>query len=107
MTDDRESSSDNLLIPMLIALAGLVIFVGGLAVASLNDHSKLLAALGGQTKVIQQDTSMRQQLTTLAGGVARMAQTGDSDAQSIVDQFAKNGIRLTPPAQPASPSPGK
>jgi N-acetylglucosamine kinase-like BadF-type ATPase len=50
---------------------------------------------------------MRQQLTALAGGVARMAQSGDPDAQSIVDQFAKNGIKLAPPAQSTAPTPSK
>ena len=107
MTVDQESSSTQLLIPLLVALVGLVIFVGGLTVASISDYRMLVTARNGQTNVIQQDTRMRQQLTTLAGGVARMAQSGDPDAQSIVDQFARNGIKLAPPAQPAAPSPGK
>lgn len=107
MTADQEPSPTQLLIPLLIALVGLVIFVGGLTIASINDYSMLVAARNAQTNIIQQDTRMRQQLTTLAGGVARMAQSGDPDAQSIVDQFAKNGIKLAPPAQATAPGPGK
>jgi len=107
MTGDQESISTQLFLSLLITLVGLVIFVGGLTVSSISDYSMLVTARTGQTNVIQQDTRMRQQLTTLAGGVARMAQSGDADAQSIVDQFARNGIKLAPPAQPSAPSPGK
>ena len=107
MTAEQEPSSAQLFLPLLIALVGLVIFVGGLTIASISDYSMLVTARNGLTNVIQQDTRMRQQLTTLAGGVARMAQSGDPDAQSIVDQFAKNGIKLAPPAQPTAPGPGK
>jgi len=107
MAGDQESSSTQFYIPLLIALVGLVIFVGGLTIASINDYSMLVTTRNGQANVIQQDTRMRQQLTTLAGGVARMAQSGDPDAQSIVEQFARNGIKLAPPAQPTAAGPGK
>jgi hypothetical protein len=107
MTADQESPSTQLFLPLLIALVSLVIFVGGLTIASIDDYSMLVTARNGQTNVIQQDVRMRQQLTALAGGVARMAQSGDPDAQSIVDQFAKNGIKLAPPAQSTAPTPSK
>jgi hypothetical protein len=107
MTDVQKVSSGKVFLPLLIALVGLIVWLGGQAFAAFLDHQALIAAREGQANAIQQSAAIRQRLATLAGGVTQLAQSGDPDAQSIVAQLAKSGIKFSPPTQPANTGSGK
>lgn len=91
-------------VPLLLALAGLIILVTGQLVASYHDRQALLDAQTSQNTAYQQSTNLRTQLTGLAGQVALLAQSGDIEAQAIVTNFAKQGIKFSPPAAAAPAS---
>lgn len=86
---------------LLIVLTGLLIFAAGQTIASIMDHSSLLSARDGLDKPMARAAQVREQVTKLAGSVAKLAAAGDADAKAIVDQFAKQGIKFSPPKDPS------
>ncbi len=88
--------------PLLLVLIGLVILTGAQLVGTISDREALLNAQQGQNAPYQQSARLRAQLTGLAGQLALLADTGDTEAKAIVDNFAKQGVKFSPPANSAA-----
>jgi hypothetical protein len=98
MENYKMPSSSSPDLAKLIVLLALIIFMTGQLVAGYHDHQSLKTALTNQNAAYAQSARVRQQLTGLAGQVAVMAQNGDSEARSIVADFAKQGVKFSAPA---------
>ena len=98
------SETRSVYVPLTITLVALVIFEAAQTIAIFNDHGALTSVRDSQNTAVQQSQNMRNQMTTLAGKIALLAQSGDADAQQIVNDFAKNGIKFSPPTGAGAPA---
>jgi len=105
-----ESFQGSPFIPLLIVLVALVVLDGAQIISGVHDRANLNAALSGQDTPYNESERMRQQLETLAGKTAALADKGDADAKLIVAEFAKRGVNMVQPKEPApaaADTPGK
>lgn len=89
-------------IPIVIGLVALVAFLGFQGIELLQARGVLRAQHEGQNNAMAASEKMRQQLLTIAGRTAELAQKGDPDAKAVVDAYAKRGLQFVPP--PKSPA---
>jgi len=93
-------------VPLLIVVVGLVVLEIMQTVSLIEDRGILTSAQEGQGTAFAESERMRQQLESLAGKVALLAQSGDADAKAVVAEYARRGINIVAPnAVPASPNP--
>jgi len=65
-----------------------------------REHSNLEAAYAGQQAPIQQVLQVRQETEALAGDTAALADRGNANAKTAVEEMRRQGITLRePPAQ--------
>lgn len=104
-----ESPRGSPFIPLLIVLVALVVLEGAQMVSGIRDRGILNTARDGQDTALKESERMRQQLETLAGKTATLADRGDADAKFIVGEFAKRGVSLVQPKEtvPAAATPSK
>jgi len=88
-------------IPLLVVLVALVILDGAQMISGIRDRDSLNAALSGQETPFKESERMRQQLETLAGKTAALADKGDADAKLVVAEFAKRGVNMVQPKETA------
>jgi hypothetical protein len=88
-------------LPLLIALIALAVLVLSQTFSLIRDRGILAAAHDGQNTAFGESERMRQQLEILAGKTAELARKGDADAKGIVAEFAKRGVNIVPPGEPA------
>lgn len=77
-----------------IAMAGMLVFQTTLVI---RERSNLAALRATQEPTIAESVRMRQQLESLASGLARLAQDGNSTAKTIIEDLRRQGITVNPP----------
>ena len=88
-----------LLLPMLLTVLALFLLVGLQTVQIVRDHNALSAFRISQQANVDAGEKLRQQLQTLAGQTAELANGGDAAAKDVVEEMRKQGFTLAPPKQ--------
>jgi len=82
----------------LVALALLLVAV--LETAQLATQYETLSGVrAAQEASVSEVGRVRRQLDALAGETARLAASGNADAQAVVDEMRRQGITLHPPTK--------
>jgi len=94
--------------PLALGLAALVAWTGFQTVQLVRDHLTLAAAFANQQPQVEQSERLRNQLSSLATGLARLGDQGNQNARLIVDELRKRGVTINPngPAV-AGPAPAR
>ena len=71
-----------------------------------RERAGMIQIYQNQEQVLPDVLKLREQVNSLAGDVAQLAQTGDASAKQVVDDMARQGIALRPPSTPA-PAPAQ
>ncbi len=66
-----------------------------------RERSSMNQIYQNQEQVLPDVLKLREQVNSLAGDVAQLAQTGDTAAKQVIDDMARQGVALRPPAAPA------
>jgi hypothetical protein len=66
-----------------------------------REHSNLETAFAGQQTPVQQALQIRQETESLAGDTAALADRGNANAKTAVEEMRRQGIALREPAAPA------
>ncbi len=66
-----------------------------------RERSSMSQIYQNQEQALPDVLKLRDQVNSLAGDVARLGQTGDAAAKQVVDDMARQGVALRPPAAPA------
>ncbi len=85
---------------LLVAILAIAfcITVASQTVGLLRDRDVLRAQHAAQESTFQEALKLRQQLVTLAGKTAQLAQQGDANAAAIVERLHQQGITINLPA---------
>ena len=86
-----------MLLPVALSVLALFLLVAFQTVQAVRDHDSLTAFRASQQASIQAGEKLRQQLETLAGQTAVLANGGDAAAKDVVEQMRKQGFTLSPP----------
>ena len=105
MTHDESNTKQTL--PLLLVIIGLVIWFSFQTTQLYNERQNLETMHANQEKIIADAGKMRSQLDAIAAGTQRLADQGNTNAQTIVGQLAKSGISINPKQPTASASPPK
>ena len=89
-----------------VALLAVSFLLGlGFQTVQLVRDSQSLAAIGrSQDSPLQESVRIKQAMDSLAGDVAALADAGDPNAKQVVDEMAKQNVKLRanqPPGEPA------
>ena len=106
MASDKIMPIQILLPVLLLSLAVLGSFAFQ-SVILVGDHRALSSAYAQQEKPLQDVEKLRNQVSALATGTLKLSQQGDKNAQVIIDQLKKAGVKVVdqPPAAPGAPVP--
>lgn len=96
--DDRSGGSPPFHIPLTIMASALFLMVGFETVQLLRERGNLVELRGSQEPTVQRALKLRQQLESLAGRTAQLADEGDAGARAIVDELHRQGVTLKAPA---------
>lgn len=102
MTDSNSSDPagrSRLHLAVAILATAFFLMVGFQTVQLLRERDNLLAMRVSQEPTLQQAAKLRQQIDTLVGKTAQLANDGDAGARTVVDDLRRQGITLKPPAQ--------
>jgi len=85
-----------LYLPVALLACAFVLMVGFQTSQLIREHDNLVAMRASQEATLQQAVKLRQQLDTLVGKTAQLADEGDAGARSIVDDLRRQGITIKP-----------
>ncbi|MBS0326999.1 MAG: hypothetical protein JSS46_10720 [Proteobacteria bacterium] len=91
-------------LPLALAVASLVLLLALQAIGLVRDRMALAGVRAAQDAPLAQAAKVRQQLETLGGETARLAQEGDAAARAIVSSMARQGVTLKPPGAQTAPA---
>ena len=80
----------------LITMA-LFLFLAIQTFELIRDRIVLANALAQQEPTVQQSLKVRQQFDSVAGGIARLADAGDANARTIIDDLQRQGFTVRNP----------
>ena len=84
----------------VITVAFLVLLIFQ-TVTLISDRMALANALTAQENPLQQSLKTRQQLDAIATGIVKLADEGDANARTIVEDMRRQGVALRNPQSPA------
>ncbi len=90
-------------IELAVAVLALAFFLAVLfqSVQLWRERSSMNQIYQNQEQVLPDVLKLRDQVNSLAGDVAQLAQTGDAAAKQVTDDMARQGVALRPPSTPA------
>jgi len=89
--------ADGLPLPLVLVVLSLFILMAFETAQALSDRRTLAELRSAQQPSVEQGLKLRQQLQTLAGKTAELANAGDAGAKSVVDQMKTQGVTLSAP----------
>ena len=78
---------------LLLALA-LLASLGFKTLSLVNEAQQLKTAIAGQKRLIEAGQQIRSQLQELAGQTLALADAGNANAATVIDEIGKKGINL-------------
>ncbi|HLG89934.1 MAG TPA: hypothetical protein VKZ79_22390 [Alphaproteobacteria bacterium] len=97
MTDHAEmpeAFQPSLAIPLIIGLLAFVLFLAFQTSQILSARSVLALARANQNGPMEEASKARRQLDTIANRTAELAAKGNTNAQAIVADLARQGIQI-------------
>jgi len=85
-------------LPVALLCISLIFWTGFQLTQLLSEHSSLVAARAGQQREMEQSLRLRSALDALATDTAKLADTGNPNAKTIVTELKKRGITINPNA---------
>jgi hypothetical protein len=96
-------SISNVLLPLLLVSFTLFLTLAFQMTQIMRDREALHQAKMQQDKPMEDAQKLQAQLTALALGTKKLADSGDKDAQNIIAQLKQNGITVAEPATTSAP----
>jgi hypothetical protein len=96
MTQDNQITHS---LPLLLVTIALIAWAAFQTTQLYKERQNLKVAYDNQEQVVVNAKKMRAQLDVIAAGTKRLADRGNTNAQFVVQQLAKNGININPDAQ--------
>ena len=96
---DRDTPRDIQRLGVQLTLMALALFLmlGLQTVVLILDRASLMNLGTQQDPTVQQSLKVRQQLDSVARGIARLAEEGDVNAKAIIDDLRRQGITVNNP----------
>ena len=94
MSDQTGTSAPDLGLPLLLGLAAFALFLLFQTSQILREHSLLSTAYQSQETPLQESNKVRQQLETIAQKTSDLASKGNANAQAIINELARQGIKI-------------
>lgn len=82
-------------LPIVLVAGALFIELAAAAVQLIDERGRLIALRQTQAAQVQQAIKFREQLQSLGGETARLADSGDAAAKKIVETMQQQGVTLT------------
>jgi uncharacterized protein HemX len=105
------TSGRHAFVPLLLALAALLSWMGFQAWQLTQERQQLQAVQANQAPALVRAAQLRQRLDLLAADTQRLADTGNANAQQLVDRLREHGVTIQPaaaaptvPTTPAAPT---
>ena len=91
----RQGAGRNpLTLPLAILTTAVLVMAGLQSWALWNERARLDHALATQQPTIDQAKKMRAQLDSLSRETARLAEAGNPNAQALLQELARKGVRF-------------
>ena len=90
-------------VPILLTTLAVLGWLGFQTLQLLEDRDTILAARVAQQQTVDNAGKMRASLDALAADTQRMAETGNVNARSLVDELKKRGVTINANASTAAP----
>jgi hypothetical protein len=106
MAASEETKGIGLAVPLASALVALsfLLFTVFQTIEQVHNQATLSKVKTSQETSVKQGQTLRQQLQTIAGQTAQLADAGNAGARKVVEEMAKQGIGLkAPQAQSGEP----
>lgn len=91
----------SIFMPLLLLASALVLWFGFQTVQLVSERSELVVIKGNQSAQVDAAAKIRVALDSLAASTQRLANSGNANAQLIVQELAKRGVTINPNAKPA------
>ena len=85
-------------IPVALIVAGFFLITAFQTERLVQEHSSLVAIRAAQATSLEQADKVRTQFQTLAAGTAKLAESGNSGAKTVLDQLRAQGVTVRPNA---------
>ena len=95
-----EEGGRSYFIPLLLIAIALVIWTGFQTTQLLRERKYLKAVLNDQSPTVEQSQKLRAQLDSIAKGTLQLANQGNSNAKTIVEELRKRGVTINPSNPP-------
>ena len=102
MTHDKSDTKQT--VSLLLITIALVIWFSFQTVQLFDERQNLKTMYDNQAQIIAKAGKMRGQLDAIAAGTQQLADQGNTNAQTIVQQLAKSGISIKQPTASESAS---
>jgi len=86
-------------LPVALTAVALLLYLAFQTVELVRDTQSLIAIAHNQDTPLQETGRLKQAVDSLASELSQLAHDGDANAQQVIDEMAKQNIRLQP-AQP-------
>jgi len=86
-------------VPLLIALVALLLYFAFQTAELVRARGQLAQLRDGQTAALTDGAKIHAQFDALAGGTATLAQSGNTEAKTILAEFTRRGIAFRAPGQ--------
>jgi len=83
-----------LFVPLALMMLAFLLMTGFQTFVLMQEHKAIDSTLAKQKPVAQQAAKMRTQLDSIAQKTALLAQAGNANAQTLVDQLKAAGITI-------------
>lgn len=95
--DWRAGATGGWWLPIVLIVVSFFVLLAFETGYAIRDREALADQRRAQEPIVQEAVKLRQQLETLAGKTAQLAEEGDDGAKTVVDQMKRQGITLGPP----------
>ena len=92
--DQNDKSTNPLALPLLLLAAAFFLTTAFQTYILFQNGSNLVNARLGQTQAVEQSLKVRQQLDALAGKTAKLADQGNANAKTIIEDLKKQGVSV-------------
>jgi hypothetical protein len=89
---------DRIELPLALIVAAFFLITAFQTERLVQEHSNLVALRAAQETSLAQAGRIRARFQMLAGGTAKLAESGDADAKAVLAQLQAQGITVRPTA---------
>jgi hypothetical protein len=83
--------------PLVLVVLSFFVLMAFETGQAIHDHGALAGVIEAQDQTMLQAAKVRQQLQTLAGKTAALADSGDAGAKSVIAEMKQQGVTLSAP----------